>query len=107
MPNTLIPMKLSPDEDRFLRRWIFDEVHYRDGQGSAKRLQIQHLAIPADLATLIAAAIPDPIDQEEAGLTPAEQPEWPWSEDALAERVSEARDVLMRRSRERTAIVSI
>jgi len=50
-----------------LRHWMYDEVHYQDGTGPAKRLQLQHRAIPADLAVLIAAAIPEPSDQEEAG----------------------------------------
>ena len=87
---------------------MYDEVHYQERRGPAKRLQLQHRAISADLATLIAAAIPDPADQEEAGLAPppAEPPEWPWSDDALRQRVSEARDVLIQRSRERSAIAS-
>ena len=51
-------MRLSHDEERFLRHWMHDELHYREGQGLAKRLQLLHRVIPADLATLIAAAIP-------------------------------------------------
>ena len=34
-------MKLSRDEEVFLRHWMYDEVHYRDGQGPAKRLQLE------------------------------------------------------------------
>ena len=85
-------MRPSRDEDLFLRHWIYDEVHYEDGQGPAKRLQVRHRAIPAARATLIAAAIPDPTDQESAGLgsLPAGPPVWPWPEDALRERNNEA-----------------
>ena len=89
-------MRLSRDEELFLRHWIYDEAHYQDGLGPAKRLQLQHRAIPADLAVLIAAAIPDSIDQEEEALgsPPVEPPIWPWSETAWRERVSEARAAL-------------
>src|SRR5262249_18579549 len=89
-------MKLSPNEKLFLRRWMYDEVHYQEGQGPAKRLQVQHRAVPADLATIIAAAIPRPADQEAAGLGPpsAASPAWPWSEEGLQERLAEARAVL-------------
>lgn len=89
-------MKLSRDEELFLRHWMYDEMHYQDGPGLAKRLQVQHRAIPADLATLIAAAIPDPADQEAAGLGPPpdEPPTWPWSEDALRARLLNARTAL-------------
>jgi len=66
MLNKHPQMRLSRDEEVFLRHWMYDEVHYRDGQGPAKRLQVQHRAIPADLAILIAAAIPDPADPRAA-----------------------------------------
>jgi hypothetical protein len=96
MPKKLPLMRLSRDEELFLRHWIYDEAHYQDGPGAAKRLQLQHRAIPADLALLIAAAIPDPVDQEDAGLgpPPVEPPRWPWSEAAWRERVSAARAAL-------------
>jgi hypothetical protein len=86
-------MRLSPEEETFLRHWIYDEAHYRDGVGSAKRLQVQHRVAPADLATIIAATIPDPAEQEAAGFgpPPAEAPVWPWSEEAFRARLSEAR----------------
>jgi hypothetical protein len=89
-------MKLSRDEELFLRHWMYDEVHYKDGPGPAKRLQLQHRAIPADLAVLVAAAIPDPLDQEEAGggPPPVEPPTWPWSEKTWQKRVVEARAFL-------------
>jgi hypothetical protein len=93
-------MRLSDEEAHFLRHWMHDEVHYQDGQGPAKRLQLLHHAIPADLAMLIAAAIPEPEDQEAAGLTPppAEPLAWPWSEEGFRVRVAEARTVLAERN---------
>ncbi len=98
MPKKPPLMRLSPDEELFLRHWIYDEAHYQDGPGPAKRLQIQHKAIPADVAVLIAASIPDAVDQEEAGLgpPPVESPTWPWSQEAWSKRVSEARTALAR-----------
>ena len=89
-------MRPSHDEEMFLRHWMYDEVHYEDGPGPAKRLQLQHRAIPADLAIIIAAAIPDLVEQERAGLArpSAQPPTWPWSEDSLRARVSEAKTAL-------------
>lgn len=102
MPSKHPLMKLSGDEERFLRHWIYDEAHDRDSPGPAKRLQVHHRAIPADLAILIASALPDPADQEAAGLgpPPAGPPVWPWSNDALQDRLAEARAALAGRSRE-------
>jgi hypothetical protein len=96
MPNKHPLMKLSREEELFLRRWMYDEVHYQDGQGPAKQLQIQHRASPAHLATLIAAAIPDPADQEAAGfgLPPAQSLTWPWTSEELRARLTEARAAL-------------
>jgi hypothetical protein len=96
MPNTVPLMKLSPEEESFLRRWMYDEVHFQDGRGPAKQLQLAHRAIPADLATLIAAAIPDPLEQESAGIgpPPSEPVIWPWSERGLRTRLAEARTAL-------------
>ena len=96
MPSKRPLMKLSRDEEIFLRHWMCDEVHYGDGQGRAKQLQIQHQAVPADLAVLIAATMPDPADQEAAGLgpPPAEPPAWPWPGDALRKRLADARAAL-------------
>lgn len=96
MQNKHPLMKLSRDEEIFLRHWMYDELHYQDGQGPAKRLQVEHRAVPADLAVLIAAAVPDPAEQEAAGLgpPPAEPPIWPWSEERLHSRLSDARAVL-------------
>jgi hypothetical protein len=100
MPNKLPLMRLSPDEESFLRHWMYDEVHYQDCQGPAKRLQLRHRVTPANLATLIAAAIPDPAEQEAAGLGPPpdEPPRWPWSEESLRARLDEARSVLAGRT---------
>jgi len=96
-------MNLSPDEDRFLRRWIYDEVHFRDGIGPAKRLQVQHQLTPADLAMLIAAALPEPAEQEAAGCgpPPAEPLRWPWSGQVLQSRLAEAQALLAERLRGR------
>jgi hypothetical protein len=89
-------MSLSRDEEVFLRHWMYDEVHYSEGQGPAKRLQVQHRAVPVDLAVLIAAAIPDLADQEAAGVgpPPSEPPTWPWPGDLLRSRLAEARIAL-------------
>lgn len=89
-------MKLSSDEENFLRHWMYDEAHYQEGPGPAKRLQLQYRAVPADLAVLIAAAIPDPIEQERAclGPPPVEPPTWPWPAYLWEQRLGEARAAL-------------
>jgi hypothetical protein len=89
-------MKLSTEEEAYLRHWIFDEARYQEGQGPAKQLQLQHGATPAELAVLIAAALPDPAEQEAAahGLSPTEPPVWPWSEVGFRSRMAEARVIL-------------
>jgi hypothetical protein len=96
MPNKRPLMKLSHDEDLFLRHWMYDETHYQTGRGPAKRLQLEHRAIPAELSVLIAAAFPELADQEAAGLgpPPSEPPKWPWSSATLIARVAEARAAL-------------
>jgi hypothetical protein len=101
MPNMLPLMKLPRDEELFLRHWIYD-VHYQQAQGPAKRLRLQHRAIPADLALLVAAAMPDTIDEEAAGPGPPpdEAPTWPWSEDTWQRRIVEARAFLVKSSLE-------
>jgi hypothetical protein len=103
MPNKHPLMRLSREEDLFLRHWMYDEVHYQDGPGPAKELQLRYRVIPADLAVLVAAAIPDLIDQEAiaSGPPPGEPPNWPWSESALRDRLAEARAALQE-SRPRT-----
>jgi hypothetical protein len=95
-------MRLSPDEELFLRHWMYEEAHYRAGPGPAKRLQLLHRARPADLALLIAAAFPDLAEQEAAGVgpPPSQSPAWPWSEEGLPARLREARTTLARRSPE-------
>jgi hypothetical protein len=89
-------MKLSREEEAYLRHWMFDEVHYQERQGEAKQLQLRHGATPAELAVLIAAALPDPADQEAAAHDPssAEPPLWPWSDDSYRSRLAEARAIL-------------
>jgi len=89
-------MKLSPEEEAYLRHWIFDEARYQEGQGPAKQLQLEHGATAADLAVLIAATLPDPADQEVAahGPPPTEAPSWPRSNDSFRLRLAEARTIL-------------
>ncbi len=88
-------MRLSREEEPFLRHWIRDEAHFLEGQGSARRLQLDHHVRPADLAVLIAAALPDPADQEAAAsAAPGDPPRWPWSEEAFASRLRQARSHL-------------
>jgi hypothetical protein len=95
MLKTHPPMKLSREEELFLRHWIYDEAHYQNEPGRAKRLQVEHRIRPADIAVLIAAAIPDPQAQEDASVSrPAEPPCWPWSHDDFRRRLAEARSIL-------------
>jgi hypothetical protein len=92
-------MRLSREEETFLRHWMYDETHYERGAGPAKRLQVGQGVSPADLAALIAAAFPNLGDQEAAGVgpPPAAAPTWPWSRDAFQARLSEARALLAER----------
>jgi hypothetical protein len=101
-------MRLSRDEELFLRHWMYDEVHYQQGRGLAKQLQLQHRAVPADLALLIAAAYPDLAEQEAAGKGPPpnEPPTWPWPVEALRARLAEARTILAERERTAPALVA-
>jgi hypothetical protein len=96
MPNKRLPMKLSREEEVFLRHWMYDEVHFLAGTGPAKRLQVEHRALPAHLALLIAAAWPDTADQISAGHgpPPTEAPTWPWCAPTLADRVAQASAIL-------------
>ena len=89
-------MKLSPEEMHFLRHWMYEEMHYQEGSGPAKQLQRAHRAIPANLAVIIAAAIPDLSEQWAAGVgpPPAGPPTWPWSQAAIEARLAEARALL-------------
>jgi hypothetical protein len=103
-------MKLSREEDVFLKHWIFEEFHYESGAGPAKRLQLEHRVVPAELSILIAAAIPDPADQKIAALgpPPADEPKWPWTIEGFRPRLEEARAVLVARSQDKPGgVVSI
>jgi hypothetical protein len=81
---------------------MYDEVHYLEGVGRAKSLQLAHQARPADLAELIAAAYPELAEQERAGNGPPPgiSPVWPWHAGQLAARVAEAQATLIRRKQE-------
>ena len=96
MPKTHQRLTLSPEEELFLRQWMFDEVHFEEGPGPAKRLQFEHGAVSADLAAIIAAAIPVPSDQLAAALAPlpGEVPVWPWSVQSFQDRLGEAQAIL-------------
>ena len=95
MPNKHPRMKLSLEEEALLRHWMYDEVHYADGPGPAKQLQLHHGVAPPDLALLIAAGIPDPADQEAAGSgPPPEALLWSWSEQIFRQHIVEARDAI-------------
>jgi hypothetical protein len=100
MQNKHPQMRLSPDEDYYLRHWMHEEMRYRDGPGLAKRLQFDHGVRSADLAALIAAAFSTPADQEAAGLgpPPEEAPHWPWSSESFQNRLQEAHRLLAARS---------
>src|SRR4051794_4574050 len=103
MRNKLPRMKLSRDEDNFLRHWVYDEAHYQSEPGLAKRLQVEHRIVPADIAALVAAAMPD-LDEQEAvgaGPPPSDPPNWPWSDQDWTHRLAEARALLAQRPRER------
>ena len=71
MPKMLRKMKLSPEEERFLRRWIYDEAHFQEGAGPARPMQVAHAVVAADVDTPIAAAMPDLAEQEAAAGGPA------------------------------------
>lgn len=92
-------ISLSREEELFLRHWMYDEMHYEQGRGAAKRLQIVHGVRPADLASMIAAAMPDPVEQGTAGNgpPPAGASVWPWSEDSWRHRMMEVRTILAER----------
>ena len=99
MLNKQSRMKLSREEEVFLRHWMYDEIHYKNGPGPAKRLQVKQHIPPADLSVLIAAAFPDPAEQQAAAVDPppSEPLSWPWSDGAFQERLREARAALAQR----------
>src|SRR5262245_30501178 len=88
-------LHLTPEEVAFLRQCMHDEVHFQEGRGPAKQLQLDHRVLPGELAEIIVAAIPRPADQLAAsGAPPAEPPVWTWSEEGFRARLAEARAVL-------------
>ncbi len=95
-------MNLSLPEERFLQAWMRDEFHFRQGPGPAKRLEREHQIMPADLAALIAAWLPDPHEQSRRAeqASPEERVEWPWqSREEFETRLHQAREELARRGR--------
>ena len=99
MPKTHPRLTLSPEEEFFLRQWMFDEVHFEEGQGPAKRPQVARGVRPAELSLLIAAALPDPTEQQAAvsGATRSACPIWPWSVQSFRDRLGEAQAILASR----------
>jgi hypothetical protein len=106
MQNMHPLMNLSPEEMNFLRHWMYDEMHYQEASGPAKQLQRAHDAVPANLAVIIAAAIPDLSEQWTIGVgpPPAEAPTWPWSKAAFEARMVEAGALLESQGRRRTSV---
>jgi hypothetical protein len=106
MPNKHPQMKLSRDEEIYLRHWMYEEMRYREGPGPAKRLQFEHGVASGDLAALIAAAMSAPADQQAAALDPPEPaPVWPWSAEAFQDRLQQAHQILAERSSDGRGIV--
>ena len=70
MRNKHPRMKLSREEETFLRHWMYDELRYQQGTGPTMSMQLKHGVPPADLAALMAASFPDLADQEAAGFGP-------------------------------------
>lgn len=105
MRNKLPLMKVSSQEETFLRQWMYEEWHFEEGRGPAKRLQLEHKVIPENLATVIAAAIPDTHEQLRAavGPPPPEPPVWPWTAASFQCRLEEARALLKLREQDRTS----
>jgi hypothetical protein len=99
MPKTLPRMTLSLEGELFLRQWMFDEVHFEEGQGPAKRQQVAQGVRPAELSLLIAATLPDPAKQQAAvsGATRSLCPTWPWSVQSFQDRLGEAQAILASR----------
>src|SRR5436190_21676907 len=89
-------LTLPPEEELFLRQWMFDEVHFEEGQGPAKRLQVAMGVRPAELSLLIAAALPDPAEQQAAvsGADSSACPTWPWSVQSFQDRLGEAQAII-------------
>jgi hypothetical protein len=101
MPKTHPPMKLSHEEETFLRHWIYEEAHYQEGVGPAKQMQRLRGIPPAELAIIVAATMPSFEEQEAAGIgpPPATPPTWPWSEETTwRARLAEARSTLAQRT---------
>lgn len=71
-------MKLSPVEETFLRRWMWEDLHLAV-PGPAKALANSHRVPPASLVPFIRLQWPNPLDQiRVAHDEPPTEFEWPW-----------------------------
>jgi hypothetical protein len=79
---------------------MYDEVHYHEGRGPAKVLQLNHHVTAAELGILIAAAMPDSATQQSAAVNAPSLDliKWPWTDAALTARLAEARSILALRT---------
>jgi hypothetical protein len=63
-----------------------------------KKLQLERGVKPAELAELIAAAMPDPAEQQAAAqMQSPSLPTWPWTPDSFRARLAQAREILAER----------
>jgi hypothetical protein len=102
-------MKLSPKQENFLKHWMYEELHFRDKSLArpAKELQRQQPVVPAQIAAIIAAWMPDPIEQDKVlqGPPPETPPEWPWaSREEFQDLLSKATQELEERNASRQTI---
>ena len=96
MRNKHRQMKLSHEEDNFLRHWIHDEAHYEEEVGCGQAPSGPALYRPGGPRNYYPAAIPDLNEQEAAafGPPPVEPPVWPWSDESFRSRLDEAKGTL-------------
>ena len=92
-------LKLAPIEENLLKQWMHDELHYTDKcrPRLAKKLQLEYQVVPAHLAEIIAAWMPNTGEQWQAAesVSSDEIPEWPWaSPGEFQARLAQARAIL-------------
>jgi len=94
MPNKSPPMKLSREEEGFLRHWMYDKTHYQDGPGPAKQFCIEQPlltwppSLPLPSPTWTTRKLPA------SGPRLMIPPMWPWIGDTLRTRIFEAQAAL-------------